>query len=343
MIRAAIVGGTGYGGMELLRLLLDHPGAEVTAITSRTREGPVAASHPHLRGLTELTYTKDRARDLAKDHDVLFFATPHGVAAREAPDVLAANADVRLVDLSGDHRLKDAAAYAEHYGKEHPHPASLPGAVYGTPECGAREALRGARLVANPGCHAYATLIALWPLQAAGLVAGPVNVCSVTGSSGSGATPGGGTHHPERAGDFRAYRPLRHQHAPEITQALAATGRPAPALAFVPHSAPLTRGIHVTAFVPVPAGEEEEAAATLRGAYEGEPFVRVLTEGLPQVRAVAGSNFADVAATPGDGLVCVTVAIDNLLKGMAGTAVQNVNLLFDLPEDTGLRTPGIGP
>jgi len=162
-------------------------------------------------------------------------------------------------------------------------------------------------------------------------------VASVTGSSGSGATPSAGTHHPERFSNFRAYKPLQHQHVPEIERALSGEAR----IDFVPHSAPISRGIHVTAFVPVPEGHEAEAVQALRSAYAGEPFVRTVP-GTPELRAVVGSNFADVGATAGTGVVVVTLALDNLIKGMAGTAVQNMNILLGLPETAGLRRPGLG-
>jgi N-acetyl-gamma-glutamyl-phosphate reductase len=336
-VRAAIVGGTGYGGMELLRLLLEHPKVRVTAITSRTETGAVADVHPHLRGFTKLAFTSGRAVDIARENDVLFFATPHGVSARETPAVLDAAPGVRVVDLSGDFRLDDAPLYLEHYGKEHPHPERLADAVYGAPECGARAALAGARLVANPGCHAIATILALWPLTEADLADGRVAVCSVTGSSGSGATPGRGTHHPERFGNFKAYRPLRHQHLPEVLRALHGGVR----VDFVPHSAPIARGIHVTAFVPLPEGREADAVAAVHAAYAREPFVRLVPD-VPELRAVVGTNFADVGIVARDGVAVVTVAIDNLGKGMAGTAVQNMNLICGLDETLGLRRPGPG-
>jgi N-acetyl-gamma-glutamyl-phosphate reductase len=336
-VRAAIVGGTGYGGMELLRLLLEHPKVKVTAITSRTETGLVSDVHPHLRGVTKLAFTSGKAVDLARENDVLFFATPHGVSARESPAVLDAAPDVRVVDLSGDFRLDDAAQYEEHYGRAHPHPERLRDAVYGAPECGARARLAGARLVANPGCHAIATLLALWPLAQAGLVDGRVAVASVTGSSGSGATPGRGTHHPERFGNFKAYRPLRHQHLPEILRALHGGLR----IDFVPHSAPVARGIHVTAFVPLPAGREADAHLAVQSAYAREPFVRLVPD-VPELRAVAGTNYADIGVVAQDGVAVVTVAIDNLGKGMAGTAVQNMNLICGLDETLGLRRTGLG-
>ncbi|MGQ0552812.1 MAG: N-acetyl-gamma-glutamyl-phosphate reductase [Planctomycetota bacterium] len=337
IVRAAIVGGTGYGGMELLRLLLDHPQVKVTAITSRTQTGAVGDVHPHLRGFTDLHFSADRAADLAARNDLLFFATPHGVAAKEAPVVLDAAPEVKVIDLSGDFRLASAAEYEEHYGKAHAHPERLGDGIYGAPECGRRDDIAAARLVANPGCHALATVLALWPLAQAGLIEGRVSVCSVTGSSGSGATPGSGTHHPERFANFKAYRPLRHQHLPEIHRALGGEAR----VDFVPHSAPISRGIHVTAFVPVKPGNEGAVHTAFQQAYAREPFVRMVPSE-PELRGVVGTNFVDIGLTTRDGLAVVLLAIDNLGKGMAGTAVQNLNLMFHLPETLGLRRPGLG-
>lgn len=337
--RVAILGGTGYGGMELLRLLLGHPGVRVTAITSRTQTEPVAKAWPHLRGFTDLAFTLETpevARALALENDVLFQAKPHGVSAAQSPGLLDAVPRVRVIDLSGDFRLKDPSQYEAWYGLPHPAPQRLKEAVYGLPECGHREAVGRARLVANPGCHATATILALWPLARAGLLAGRASVASVTGSSGSGAEPSRGTHHPERFTNFKAYKPLKHQHLPEIVGALGGQAR----VDFVPHSAPWARGIHVTAFAPVRGGASQVEAA-FRAAYGEEPFVRLSPEP-PELRAVVGTNFADVHVTPGDGVACVTVVIDNLGKGMAGTAVQNMNLVLGLSETTGLRFPGAG-
>ncbi len=342
-VRVAIVGGTGYGGMELLRYLLDHPDATVTAITSRTETGKVGDVHPHLRGLTDLAFTAEKAVDLAKGNDLLFFAAPHGVAAKEVPAVLAASPRVKVVDLSGDFRLRDAAAYPSVYGWPHPDPEWLARAAYGLPECGGRVALGApsCRLVANPGCHASASILALWPLARAGWLAHRAAIVSVTGSSGSGAQPKQGTHHPERFSNFKAYKPLEHQHVPEIEQALAEAGASEPRVSFVPCSGPFSRGIAAMAVVEIGAGLEDAAREAYRSAYGAEPFVRLVPE-TAEVRAVAGTNFADVGVVAKDGVACVTVAIDNLGKGMAGTAVQNLNLLFGLPEATGLRRAGAG-
>jgi N-acetyl-gamma-glutamyl-phosphate reductase len=343
MIRAAIVGGTGYGGMELLRLSLQHPELEVVSLTSRSETGAVGDAHPHLRGLVDLAFEDRAPAELAQDVDLLFVATPHGAAAEVVDSALCVSDSVRVIDLSGAHRLSDPAAHEAAYGFTHPHPERSTQAVYGLPECGGREALVGARLVANPGCHATAALLATWPLVHEELVTGPLMVSSVTGSTGAGASASAGTHHPRRHHDFKAYRPLRHQHAPEIAACLeSAAGGHAPALHFVPHSAPLSRGIAVTAFCPVAPGSEADVSDALHRAYDDAPLVRVL-DAPPAVHAVAGSCLADVSVAVDDGVACVMVAIDNLGKGMAGTAVQNANLLFGLPEATGLLVPGAGP
>lgn len=344
-VKAAIVGGTGYGGMELLRYLLDHPGVEVTAITSRTETGSVGNVHPHLRGLTDLVFTAEKAVDLAQSNDVLFFATPHGVAKAEVPEVLKASPSVKVIDLSQDWRrtaLSPSGPWTDV-------------AAYGLPECGRRPSITrpGCRLIANPGCHASAALLALYPLVRSARWEGRelATVVSVTGSSGSGATPSQGTHHPERFANFRAYKPLQHQHEEEIVLLLHGEGADEHAkIAFVPCSAPLSRGIANVVTVGLQATESSETSdpgllQSLRKdfeqVYRDEPFVRLVPE-TAEVRAVAGTNFADIGVTLRHDVACVTVAIDNLGKGMAGTAVQNMNLLFGLEETAGLRRAGAG-
>ena len=339
-IRAAILGGTGYGGMELLRYLVSHPDVEVVALTSRSEQGSVADRHPHLRGMTDLSFTLDDEASrlkLAQSVDVLFAAKPHGVAASELPPLLDGAPKVKVVDLSGDFRLHDADAYPTWYDFAHPHAAWLDEACYGLPECGLREAIGDARLIANPGCHASAVALAIWPLWAAGLVRSRIAVSSVTGSSGSGAVAKSGTHHPERFSNFKAYRPLHHQHLPEIEQVMGGEVR----VDFVPHSAPFARGIYVTAFVPVGPATEDEVRGAFEDSYADEFFVRVCDKP-PEVRTVAGTNFVDVHVVPHGQLAVVTLALDNLGKGMAGSAVQNMNLLFGLDERRGLDRPGAG-
>ncbi|MBI4577714.1 MAG: N-acetyl-gamma-glutamyl-phosphate reductase [Planctomycetes bacterium] len=342
--RIAILGGTGYGASELLRLLLSHPGTEVVRVVSRSQAGrPVASVHPQFRGVSGLRFEAAEPAEAARDVDCIFLALPHGAALEAVPRILEAAPRVGVVDLSGDFRLKDPATYREAYGAEHTCPRLLEGFVYGLTEL-ARDRLRGTRRVANPGCFATGAILALAPLALEGLLGEHVVVDSKTGSSGSGAEPRAGTHHPERAEDFRAYKVLQHQHLPEIRAALGLAAH-RPALHFVPHSAPMARGIYTTAYVmpprPVEAGE---AQAIYRRRYGGERFVRVLDDGeTPQARVVRYSNFCDLSVHAGPGVLVVLTALDNLVKGMAGQAVQNMNLMFGHPEDAGLGFPGVRP
>ncbi len=344
-IRIGIVGGAGYGGGELLRLLLAHPHARVVEVTAKRNAGaPVHGVHENLLGATSLVFTDRDPAALAREVDVLFLALPHGEGAARMAAVLDAAPDVRVIDLSGDFRLADAAEWEEAYERPHPAPGLVGTFVYGLPEA-FRPAIRASRRVANPGCFATGAILSLLPLARAGLLAGPVALNGVTGSSGSGTDPKPGTHHPERALDFRAYRPLRHQHLPEIVRALRGAGGVAFQPAMVPHSAPLVRGIFTTAYLfpaaPIPPDRLREVYDV---ACAGEPFLR-LREETPRVAVVKGTNFCDVAvaASPDGRQVVVTTAIDNLVKGMAGQAVQNMNLLFGLPEIEGLSGPGMHP
>jgi N-acetyl-gamma-glutamyl-phosphate reductase len=250
--------------------------------------------------------------------------------------------------MSGDFRLKNAASYAQFYGHPHPCPELLPRFVYGLPEQN-REAIRRARLVASPGCFATTVELALLPLARAGLLEGVIHAQGITGSSGSGSAPSAGTHHPVRAANLRAYKPLEHQHVPEIEETLAAAGARDLALRFVPVSAPLGRGILATAFVELPeAWTQERLEALYRGAYGGERFVRVPRRRLPEVAAVSGSNFAEVGVVAGPAragrrTVALLGATDNLVKGGAGQAIQNMNLMLGLDEKAALADPGPWP
>jgi N-acetyl-gamma-glutamyl-phosphate reductase common form len=346
-LRAGIVGGSGFGGGELLRILSRHPEVRVTAVTSRRHAGrPVADVHLNLLGHVDLMFADLEADDLAKEVDVLFFALPHGEAAKRMTRVLDAAPELRIVDLSGDFRLNDVEEWERAYGREHP-AGDLSGEfVYGLTEA-FRDQIRQSRRVANPGCFATGAILALLPLAEEGLLDGNVAISGITGSSGSGAEPKMTTHHPERTEDFRAYRPLTHQHEPEIRLALERAGAGAGGFspAMVPHSAPFVRGIFTTAsiFPTRPLSRE-----MIRGLYEArygpEPFVR-LREDTPRVTVVRGTNHCDVAVTADDEgkRLVVLSAIDNLVKGMAGQAVQNMNLLFDLAESAGLLDPGTHP
>ncbi len=339
--RIAIYGGSGYGTSELLRILWDHPGFEVSAVVSSTKAGqPVTAVHTHLAGLTDMRFCS--ANDLDPgEHDALVFALPHGHAAELLPLMLARRPELKVVDLSADFRLRQAADYPIYYGKPHPNPTALSGFVYGLSELFPQE-IAAATRVANPGCFATTQILALAPFVRAGLAGTRVVTSGATGSSGSGAEPVSGTHHPERAESYRAYKPLTHQHVGEIRQTLAAVGR-SPELYFVPHSAPMTRGIYLTAYLfPERPVTQAEAREVLVEAYRGRPFVRVLSAP-PALGAVLRTNFCDLSVAVEGGCVVVLAALDNLVKGMSGQAVQNLNLMFGLEQTTGLLRPGFRP
>ncbi|MEZ4427566.1 MAG: N-acetyl-gamma-glutamyl-phosphate reductase [Nannocystaceae bacterium] len=348
-----VVGGTGYGGAELIRLLLRHPAVDLVRVTSIDHvDEPLEVVHRNL-SRTGLTFENVPILEAGRDADVVFLALPHKVSATLAVEL--AELSARVIDLSGDFRLRDAAAYAAFYGGAHPHPEHLGSYVYGLPEL-SREAIRGARRVASPGCFATTITLGLLPLAAAGLLRGPIHTAACTGSSGSGAYASAGTHHPLRANNLKIYKPLAHQHTPEIEQALADAARsgghePSFSLQFVPISAPLARGILANSFVQVPAELDAARVAGLyRARYEGHPFVRVLGGGAVQAEVVdvKGSMFAEVSWTVGaaqGGLrqLVVTSALDNLVKGGAGQAVQSMNLMLGLPEETGIDAPALWP
>lgn len=342
--KAAIMGGSGYGSGEMIRRLLLHPEVELVRVASIDFVGePLAAAHPNLEGLSDLEFENLTPSDAAKGMDVVLLGLPHKVAASVVPPILEAGA--KVVDLSGDFRLKSAASYEAHYGAKHPHPELLSMAVYGLPET-SREAIKKARLVASPGCFATTIQLGLLPLAKKGLLKGAVETVGITGSSGSGAAPQAGTHHPVRAVNLKTYKPLKHQHLPEILESLAAHGAPDLKLHFVPVSAPLSRGIFATSFVTVDASvSKDQVADAFASTFAGEPFVRVPKSRLPEVVAVSGSNYAEVGFElgPVEGgvrtLACFS-AIDNLIKGGAGQGIQNMNLVLGLDETLTLKDAG---
>lgn len=342
--KAAVIGGSGYGGGEMIRRLLLHPEVELVRVSSLDFVGePLGAAHPNLEGLTDLRFESMPPEEAAKGVDVVLLGLPHKVSAEVVPKLMPSG--VRIVDMSGDFRLKSADAYEKHYGKKHPCPELFEKFVYGLPELN-RESIKQSRYVASPGCFATTIELGLLPLAKAGWLQGSIETVGITGSSGSGIVPSAGTHHPVRAGNLRTYKPLSHQHVPEIEETLAAAGAKHVALRFVPVSAPLSRGIFATSFVRVDASVPKEALeAAAQKAYASEPFVRVPRGRLPEVVAVAGSNYVEVAIVPGpleDGARLVTCfsVTDNLIKGGAGQAIQNMNLILGLDEKLSLEDPG---
>jgi N-acetyl-gamma-glutamyl-phosphate reductase len=346
--RAAVVGGSGYGGAEMIRRLLIHPEVELVRVASVDFVGePLSAAHPSLEGATGLVFENVPPREAAAGMDVVLLGLPHKVTAQKVPE-LAALPGIKVVDMSGDFRLKSAESYERWYGQKHPCPERLADFVYGLPELN-REKIRKARFVASPGCFATTIELGLLPLARAGLLEGVVHVQGITGSSGAGVVPTATTHHAVRAGNLRTYKPLEHQHVPEITETLAAAGARDLQLRFVPVSAPLARGILATSFVELPEEWTEERLRKLyEDAYAGEPFVRVPRKRLPEVAAVSGSNHAEVGVAAGParaGRRTATLfsALDNLVKGGAGQAIENMNLVLGLPEAMSLEDTGPWP
>jgi LysW-gamma-L-alpha-aminoadipyl-6-phosphate/LysW-L-glutamyl-5-phosphate reductase len=345
--KAVVIGGTGYGGAEMIRRLLIHPDVELVRVVAVDHVGELlGAVHPPLTGRIDLRFENVPPAEAARGVDVALLGLPHKVSAQHAPAILQTGA--KVVDMSGDFRLRDAAAYARYYGTTHPHPEALGTFVYGLPELN-REAIRKARAVASPGCFATTIELGLLPLARAGMLSGIIHVVGMTGSSGSGVAPSAGTHHPVRAVNLKTYKVLEHQHTPEIVETLTAAGARGLELRFVPVSAPLSRGILATSFVELPSHvDADEIAALYEAAYSPEPFVRFVRDRLPEVAAVAGSNYAEVGFTlgaPGGGTRTLTVvsAADNLIKGGAGQAIQNMNLMLGLSETASLEDPGPWP
>jgi N-acetyl-gamma-glutamyl-phosphate reductase len=345
--KAVVIGGTGYGGAELIRRLFIHPDVALTRVVAVDHVGELlGAVHPPLTGRSDLRFENVPPAEAARGADVALLGLPHKVSAQHATAILATGA--KVVDMSGDFRLRDAAAYARYYGATHPHPEALGTFVYGLPELN-RAAIRSARAVASPGCFATTIELGLLPLARAGMLAGVVHVVGMTGSSGSGVAPSAGTHHPVRAVNLKTYKVLEHQHTPEILETLASAGAPQVELRFVPVSAPLSRGILATSFVELPTEIDEAAVAKLYDdAYASEPFVRFVRDRLPEVAAVAGSNYAEVGFTLGapagaSRTLAIVSATDNLIKGGAGQAIQNMNLMLGLPETASLEDPGPWP
>lgn len=345
MHKVAVIGASGYTGVELLRLLALHPGVRVSAVTSRQQAGqPIAEVFPSLAGIYDLTFEALEPAALAGRAEVVFTAVPHQAAMAIVPALLAAGC--KVVDLSADYRLHDPAVYAEWY-EQHQTPELLGEAVYGLPEL-YRDRVRGARLVANPGCYPTSVALALTPLLRDGLIdPATIIIDSKSGTSGAGRAAKVDTLYCEVNEGFKAYGLPRHRHTPEIEQTLSEAAGVPVTVSFTPHLLPVNRGILSTCYASLKATlSTAELVEHYRRTYAGEPFVRVLPAGrLPNISQVRGSNFCDlgVSADPRTGRVIAVAAIDNLVKGAAGQALQNMNLLLGLPEGAGLGAAALVP
>jgi len=343
-VKVSIIGASGYGGGELVRLLSGHPEVELVHLSAESRAGEAMADlYPNLRGFTgAVTEATDPGR-IARDSEIVFIALPNGKAMEMAPAIVP---HARIIDLGADFRFRDAAVYERWYRQRHACPQLLDDAAYGLTEF-RRAQIRRARIVGNPGCYPTAALLAVLPLIQSGRVeTSGIIVDAKSGVSGAGRTPTMGTHFSEVNENVAPYNVASHRHTPEMEQELALlTGGPV-AVTFTPHLVPMTRGILVTAYLRGKDGlTTDQATAILQEAYAGEPFVRVLADRLPQTKATSGANFCDVAVRVDahTGMVVAMAALDNLTKGASGQAVQNMNVMLGLPEASGLGAPGLYP
>ena len=335
MIKVGVVGGTGYTGVELLRLLAQHPEVELKAITSRGDAGvPVADMFPSLRRRVELRFVDPQSANLAAC-DVVFFATPNGIAMQQAAELVSAG--VKVIDLAADFRISDIAEWEKWYGMKHACPDLVAEAVYGLPEVN-REVIKKARIVANPGCYPTAVQLGFLPLVEAGVIELDGLIAdSKSGVSGAGRKAETHILFAESADNFQAYGVAGHRHLPEIRQGLSRFANAPVGLTFVPHLTPMIRGIHATLYGRLKRDVDLQALFEER--FAGEAFVDVMPKGShPSTRSVRSANMCRIAVhrPQGGDVVVVLSVIDNLVKGAAGQAVQNMNILFGLPEPTGL-------
>ena len=343
MIKVGILGGSGYGGSELLRILLFHPDVELKLVTANEHAGKrVDAVHPNLAKLTDLKFESMPNPSALTDVDCLFLALPHGQAMEIVPSLPRS---VKVIDLSGDFRLSNATQFKQFYGREQTAMESQREFVYGLTEVN-RNQIKEATRIANPGCFATALELGLYPLVASGLVKGKVIADMKTGSSGSGAKAAANTHHPKRANSFYAYKMFEHQHQPEVEQLLGSVNSKWSSecdLVFQVHSIPVVRGIFASIYLtPTKAMSRDDVGNLFRECYGNEFFIR-LVEGSPDINWVKNTNFVDIGWAANGDTVIVFVALDNLVKGAAGQAVQNMNLMFGVEERVGLVFPGSNP
>lgn len=340
MIRVGIVGGTGYTGAELLRLLARHPQATPAVITSRSEAGlPVAEMFPHLRGRLDLCFSEPDTGALA-ECDLVFFATPNGTAMKSVPELLERG--TRVIDLAADFRLKDPALWEHWYGMPHQCPELLAETVYGLPEVN-RDAIRRARLIANPGCYPTAVTLGFLPLLERRAIDPTWLIADAkSGVSGAGRKAETSLLMAEVGESFKAYSVSGHRHLPEITQNLQTFAGIEVGLTFVPHLVPMIRGIEATLYARL-TDDGLDLAALYQSRYVDEPFVDFMTSGSPDTRSVRGSNDCRIAVARQGDIVIVQSVIDNLVKGAAGQAVQNMNLMFGFDETLGLESLAMLP
>jgi len=350
MMRIGIIGGSGYVGSELLRLLLMHPQVEVTMVTSRQSAGEFIFNiHPNLRGLTQLKFVPQDMDELQKNCDLVFTATPHGGSVNLVPKLLEAG--LKVIDMSADFRLKNPSDYDLYYGWSHAHPEMLKEAVYGLPELH-REEIKQANLVACPGCMATSAILGLAPIIKDGLVENNKIIVDLkVGSSGGGSKATLASHHPERSGGVRPYQVVGHRHTAEVEQELTALSDEPVKIGFTPHAVNMVRGILSTIHVfPKQPLTNKDLWKALRGMYGTEPFIRLVKyqKGpyqLPDPKITLGTNFCDIGFEIDERVnrLLIFSAIDNMVKGAAGQGVQCLNLLMDIDETTGIKSTGFHP
>lgn len=334
-IRVAIIGATGYTSLETIRWLLKHPIAKITYLASRQQEQPIHELFPELLGRIDLPIAPFDAHAIQQAADVAFLCLPHVAAMQHAPPLL--DAGLKVVDLSADYRLKDAAVYEKWYKHAHSDAKNLAAAVYGLPEFFSSE-IKSASFVSNPGCYPTAAVLGIAPLLQAGLVE-PTDIIinAASGISGAGRTPSQSHHFPERNETFESYGIASHRHAPEIQQTLETIFGHSVHMLFVPHLIPMDRGILETIYLKAkPGAKLEDALAAYDRAYRGKPFVRMRLNNLPSTKYVANTNFADISVKLYNGRFVVLCALDNMVKGAAGQAIENMNLMFGIDETAGL-------
>jgi N-acetyl-gamma-glutamyl-phosphate reductase len=335
MVRVAILGASGYSALELINILLRHPQAQITALTTRKTEyRHVREVHPSLAGRLDLRLENLSPAQVAERADCVFCCLPHGASAAAVAELLPL--DKKIIDLSADYRLNDAAQYKKWYGLDHADPERLGTVVYGLPELN-RDRIKSAQLIANPGCYPTSAILALAPLLDAGVVSNEgIIVDSKSGVSGAGREPKAHLHFPECNESVAAYGVGTHRHMPEIDQVLSEVCDKSVRVVFTPHLIPMDRGILTTCYAqPSDEFDDQSLLAIFHGFYAREPFVRV-SQALPSTKHVCGTNFCDITVRSVRDRVVIVSAIDNLVKGASGAAVQNFNLMNDLPETTAL-------